>query len=168
MADPEYDESTLTDEEVDTDRLFGIVADGVIGAAGGIVGVALMTVVLLLAESVGAFSRESFAALTQLIGLGGLVPDVTAGYLIFLLGGMVPWPLLFAALHEYLPGESWPINGLFFGTALWTGFVGAFYAGFAGTALALYLLLTLVAHWVYGFSLGLVFQYLSERPEPLV
>ena len=163
-----FEETALTDEETDSDRLFGIVADGVIGAAGGLVGTALMMVVLLMAEQLGAFSRQSFADLTRLVGLGGYVPEVTAGFVIFLAGGMVPWPLLFASLREYLPGETWPVNGIFFGTALWTGFVGAFYPGVTGLTLVLYLVFSLVAHWVYGASLGFVFSYLSARPEPLV
>ncbi|WP_340100091.1 DUF6789 family protein [Salinibaculum salinum] len=164
----EFEDPTHTEEETEYDRVIGIVADGVVGAAGGLVGVAMMTVVLVIAEQFGAFSRQSFADLTELIGLGGYVPEVTVGFLIFLAGGMVPWPLLFASLREYLPGESWPVNGLFFGTALWTGFVGAFYPGVTGFALVLYLAFSLVAHWVYGVSLGLVFSYLSERPETLV
>ncbi|MFC7131736.1 MULTISPECIES: DUF6789 family protein [Salinibaculum] len=164
----ELEDAALAEEGSKYDRLGGIVADGVVGAAGGLVGVAMMTVVLLVAESFGAFSRESFGALARLVGLGGLVPEVTVGYLIFLAGGMFPWPLLFASLKEYLPGDSWPVAGVFFGTALWTGFVGAFYAGFGGVSLVLYLVLTLVAHWVYGASLGLVFSYLSERPDTLV
>ncbi len=162
----DYEDPALRDDEFD--RLFGIVADGVVGAAGGLVGTALMTVVLLVAETFGAFSTVSFADLTRLIGLGGYVPEITFGYLLFLLGGMFPFPLLFASLAEYLPGDRMPIQGFFFGTALWTGFVLAFYEGFTGTALVLYLVLTLVAHWVYGVSLGFVFEYLSTRPETLV
>ena len=164
----EFDDPTAADEETDFDRLFGIIADGVVGAAGGLVGVALMMVVLVIAEQFGAFSRQSFADLTRLVGLGGYVPEVTAGFLIFLAGGMVPWPLLFASLREYLPGESWPVNGIFFGTALWTGFVGALYPGVTGVTLVLYLGFSLVAHWVYGASLGFVFNYLAKRPDTLV
>lgn len=172
MADrTEYEDGFAEEQiegETEFDRLVGIIADGVIGAAGGLVGTALMMVVLLFAESLGAFSRSSFADLTELVGLTGYVPEVTFGFLLFLLGGMVPWPLLFASLREYLPGDSWPVNGLFFATALWTGFVGAFYPGVGGLTLALYLVLTLVAHWVYGVSLGLVFNYLCDRPDSLV
>ncbi len=168
MPDTEFEDPTLTEEQTEWDKLFGILADGVVGAAGGLVGVAMMTVVLVIAEQLGAFSRQSFADLTQLVGLGGHVPEITFGFLLFLAGGMVPWPLLFASLKEYLPGESWAVAGIFFGTALWTGFVGAFYPGVTGAMLALYLGLTLVAHWVYGASLGLVFNYLSERPDTLV
>ncbi|MEF8776689.1 MAG: DUF6789 family protein [Haloarculaceae archaeon] len=101
-------------------------------------------------------------------GLEGILPEVTAGYLVFLAGGMVPWPLLFAALQAYLPGDRMPVNGIYFGTALWTGFALAFWDGFLGLTLVGFLGVTLVAHWVYGVALGLVFEYLSERPETLV
>lgn len=150
------------------DSLFGIVADGVVGAAGGLVGTAMMTVVLLIGESVGAFSRESFGQLALLIGVEEVLPAITLGYLIFLLGGMVPWPLLFASLKGYLPGDRDPVKGIFFGTILWTGFALAFYADYTGLALVAYLGFTLVAHWVYGFGLGSVFQYLATRPDTLV
>ena len=165
QVDDEFGEE-IPDNEFD--RLFGIVADGVVGAAGGIVGTAMMTVILLFGESLGAFNRSSFAQVTQLVGLEAYVPSVTFGFLVFLLGGMVPWPLLFAALRRYLPGERMPVSGIFFGTALWTGFALAFWDGFVGLTLVLYLLVTLVAHWVYGACLGLVFEYLSERPDTLV
>lgn len=165
-SSPEYEDAALRNDEFD--RLIGIVADGVVGAAGGLVGTAMMTVVLLVAESFDAFNRQSFADLTELIGLGGYVPEVTFGFLLFLLGGMVPFPLLFASLSEYLPGERMPVNGIFFGTAMWTGFAMAFYDGFTGLALVLYLVLTLLAHWAYGIGLGLVFEYLSTRPDTLV
>jgi hypothetical protein len=164
----DVDDPTLTEEETEFDRLLGIIADGVVGAAGGLVGTAMMTVVFVIAEQFGAFSRESFAGLTQLVGLEAYVPAVAFGYVLFLAGGMVPWPLLFASLTRYLPGESRAVSGIFFGTALWTGFVMAFWGGFTGLSLVIYLVLTLVAHWVYGVSLGLVFEYLSERPDTLV
>jgi hypothetical protein len=169
MADspPDFEDATLEEVE-EYDRLFGILADGVIGAAGGLVGTALLTGVLFVASQAGAFNPESFASLTAPIGLGGVGAPVTVGYLIFLANGMVPWPLLFAALSEYLPGSRPPISGLFFGTALWTGFAIGFYDGYAGTTLWLYLGFTLVAHWAYGFGLGLVFEYLTERPDSLV
>ena len=168
MADGTDIDEAFVEEETDLTKLIGILADGVVGATAGLVGTAMMTVVLLIAESLNAFSRQAFADLTQLIGLGAYVPPVTFGFLLFLLGGMVPWPLLFASLREYLPGRTWPVSGLFFGTALWTGFALAFYDGAAGVSLALYLVLTLVAHWAYGVSLGLVFSYFSDRPASLI
>lgn len=155
-------------EDDEFDSVVGIVADGLVGAAGGLVGTALMTVVLLIAESLGAFDREAFALLTRLVGLEGVVPEVLFGYFIFLGGGMFPWPLLFASLEQYLPGESEPVRGAFFGGAIWTGFVLAFHTDQTGLSLVLYAVLTLIAHLVYGAGLGLVFDYFSSRPDSIV
>lgn len=156
----------------DFDTLTGIVTDGLIGAVGGLVGTAVMTVVLFIATTLNAFEMSSFATLAELTGLGGLLPGspLALGYLIFLAGGMVTWPLLFASIGSYLPGERFATKGLPYGFVLWTGFVLAFAQGVPGTALnlALYAVLTLLAHLAYGFSLGSVFDYLSDRPDTLV
>jgi hypothetical protein len=167
MAEPgSFDEAVEEDDEFD--RVFGIIADGVVGAAGGMVGTALMTVVLAIGESFGVFSRDGFAILTRMVGLEAVVPEVTFGYLMFVVAGTVTWPLLFASLKGYLPGGRDPIAGIFYGTALWTGFVFAFYDGYTGLSLVAYLVVTLVAHWVYGIGLGAVFEYLANRPDTLV
>jgi hypothetical protein len=155
-------------ENEEFDSIAGIVGDGIIGAAGGLVGTAMSTVVLLIAQSLGAFSVADFAILTELVGLEGYLPPVLFGYVMFLGGGMFPWPLLFASLKNYLPGQSSPISGAFFGAAMWTGFVLAFYTGQSGLTLALYVVLTFVAHVVYGFGLGAVFDYLATRPDSIV
>jgi hypothetical protein len=81
---------------------------------------------------------------------------------------MTTWPLLFASIGEYLPGETYAKSGLAYGFVLWTGFVLAFYAGYTGTALAIYLVATLVGHVGYGFALGAIFDYLGGREETLV
>ncbi|GGN98687.1 MULTISPECIES: DUF6789 family protein [Haloarcula] len=166
VEDPVNDETVAESEEFD--NLRGILADGVVGAAGGLVGTAMMSVVFLIAQSLGAFNLSDFAILTELVGLTGYVPEVLFGYIIFLGGGMFPWPLLFASLKEYLPGKSDPVSGAFFGAAMWTGFVLAFYTGQSGLTLALYAVLTLAAHVVYGIGLGAVFNYFATRPDSIV
>jgi len=156
--------------EPDFDHLTGIVTDGIIGAVGGAVGTAALTVGLLVAQSVGAFHVDAFATLTELTGLGFLLPSnpTAIGYLLFLAGGMITWPLLFASIGSYLPGETFAIRGIPFGFVLWTGFVMAFHADQTGVTLVLYAVLTLLAHVFYGFTLGSVFDYLSNRPDTLV
>ncbi|WP_254545211.1 DUF6789 family protein [Halomarina pelagica] len=171
MALDDGEKTTLTETGTPADELMGAIVDGVIGAAGGFVGTALMTVVLLVAQGLGAFDTASFADLARLINLQAVLdPGLlqAVGYLIFLAGGMTAWPLLFASVEQYLPGATMARRGVSFGTVLWTGFVLAFYGGQTGTALYLYAGLTLVAHWVYGFGLGLVFTYFSTRPDTLV
>lgn len=155
-------------EEFDT--MIGIVLDGIIGAVGGLVGTAAMTVGLLVAQSLGAFDMGSFAQFANLVGIDSLFPanPVAVGYLVFVAGGMVIWPLLFAAAGLYLPGDTYAMRGLPYGFVLWTGFAPAFYVDYGGLTLVLYLVLTLIAHFSYGFTLGAVFDYFTDRPDTLI
>jgi hypothetical protein len=93
---------------------------------------------------------------------------LAAGYVIFLGGGMTTWPLLFASVGRYLPGDTYATAGITYGFVLWTGFVLAFFANYSGLSLALYVVISLVAHLVYGFAMGSVFDYLGDRPDTLV
>jgi hypothetical protein len=166
-------DTTLANEsaEPNMEVLAGILADGLVGALGGFVGTSLMTVVFLVGASLGGFEMSSFGTTAELIGLDAILgPEMVlaAGYLIFLGGGMTTWPLLFASIGRYLPGDRYATAGLTYGFVLWTGFVLAFNVGYSGVSLALYVLVTLVAHLVYGFSMGSVFDYLADRPQTLV
>ena len=156
--------------EPDFDHLWGIVVDGLIGAVGGAVGTGALTVGLLIAMSLDAFQIESFGTLAELTGFNAVVPlsPTAVGYVLFLLTGMVMWPLLFASIGSYLPGEKYATKGIPFGFVLWTGFAPAFYEGYTGLTMLLYFALTLGAHFSYGFTLGAVFDYLGNRPETLV
>jgi len=154
----------------DSNSLTGIVVDGLIGAVGGAVGTGLMTLVLMAASTLGAFDLGSFATLAETSGVAALAPAYAnaIGYVIFLLGGMVTWPLLFASIGRYLPGETFAAAGASYGFVLWTGFVLAFYTGYSGVQLPLYVVATLLGHVAYGFGLGSVLDYLGDREEPLV
>jgi hypothetical protein len=166
--EPEVVDVSTDIEEFDS--MIGIVLDGVIGAVGGLVGTAAMTVGLLVAQSIGAFDMGSFAQFAELVGIASLFPanPVAVGYLIFLAGGMVIWPLLFAAAGLYLPGNTYAKRGLPYGFVLWTGFAPAFHVDYGGLVLVAYLVLTLIAHFSYGFTLGAVFDYFTNRPDTLV
>lgn len=156
---------TLAVSESPTDAagdLVGIFKDGVIGAVAGAAGTVMLSAVLFVALNLGAFESASFGGLAELVGLGD---DVLVGYVIFFAGGMTTWPLLFVSLQEYLPGPTLALRGVSFATITWTGFVGAFYTGQSGLALAGYVVFSLVAHWAYGFTLGSVFEYFLDRVD---
>lgn len=142
--------------------LVGIFKDGVIGAVAGAAATVMLSAVLFVGLNLGMFESSAFAGLAVLIGFGG---SPLIGYLIFFAGGMTTWPLLFVSLQGYLPGSTLSLRGVSFATVTWTGFLGAFYTGQSGLALAGYVVLTLVAHWVYGFTLGSVFSYFLERVD---
>ena len=160
-----------TETEPELGTLAGIVTDGIIGAVGGFAGTALMTVVFLVASTLGGFDLASFATTAELVGAEAVFGAdllVPIGYVIFLGGGMTTWPLLFASLGEYLPGETYAKRGLVYGFVLWSGFALAFYGGYTGLGLVVYVLTTLLGHLGYGFALGSVFDYLGGRSETLV
>ena len=156
--------------EREGDSMASIVFDGVIGAVSGAVGMAAMTMVLLVAQTLGGFEMESLAMLGEMTGIQSVAPQYATliGYLLFLAGGMVTWPLLFASIGHYLPGDTNPRQGLFLGFVLWTGFVLAFYVGYTGFELAVYVVFTLLGHLAYGFCLGAVLDYFGNREEPIV
>jgi cytochrome c oxidase subunit 1 len=143
--------------------LAGVFRDGVIGAVAGFAGVVLLSMVLVVAAALGAFDSEAFAELADLVGLGAFPQRTLIGYVIFMGGGMTTFPLLFASVQEYLPGPTMALRGVGFATIVWTGFLPAFYTGQSGIALALYIVLSLVAHWAYGFALGSAFDFFAER-----
>lgn len=140
--------------------LVGIFKDGVIGAVAGAAGTVMLSAVLFVALNLGAFESSAFGGLARLIGFSGAA---FVGYLLFFAGGMTTWPLLFASLQEYLPGSTLALRGVSFATVTWTGFLGAFYTGQTGLALAGYIVFSLIAHWAYGFTLGSVFSYFLDR-----
>ncbi len=128
-------------------------------AIGGLVGTVLMSGVLFTATILNVFSLSSFVNLSGFVGQ----QSVAVGYLLFLIGGMTTWALLFAVLAEYLPGEPRIITGLAFATVIATGFGLAFYTGQTGLHLLAYAVFVLIAHWFYGVGLAATFEYLTER-----
>jgi hypothetical protein len=172
MAETDTDavEVETTETAPDFDRLFGVVTDGLIGALGGLVGTVVLTVGLLIGSSIGAFDRGAFTVVAELAGATILFDSNLAaiGYIVFLLGGMTVWPLLLASIGSYLPGDRFALKGITFGFVLWTGFAPSFYTGQAGLLLVAYLVITFFAHVFYGFTLGAVFDYFSNRPDTLV
>lgn len=165
VQDAELGEETA---EPDFDHLFGVLTDGFVGALGGAVGTAIVTVGLLVARTFDAFEMTAFAELAEMTGTVVFYPQhpVAVGFLVFLAGGMIIWPLLLASAGTYLPGRRFATRGLSFGAVIWTGFVLAFYD--PAYWLPAYVLFTFVAHLGYGFGLGAVFDYFSTRPDTLV
>jgi hypothetical protein len=146
-----------------------VLTEGVVGAAGGFVATAVTVGFLVVASALGAFDLASFQTLVGFLGVEGLLPgnERTAGFAVFFAHGMFVWPLLFASLGRYLPGDRFALKGIPFGVVMWTGFLVAFYDGYAGLALAGYVALSLLAHLGYGFTLGAVFDYYVGRDGTL-
>jgi cytochrome c oxidase subunit 1 len=115
---------------------------------------------LFTGSLLGVFDVVAFVELSTLIGLG---ESVAIGYLVFMLGGMTTWAILFRALAEYLPGRLLVITGLSYATIISLGFMIAFYTGQSGLELLGYLVFVLVAHWLYGLGLAGTLRYAEYR-----
>lgn len=132
--------------------------------AGGTAGMALMSLILLIGEAETRFLLGTPAAIARFVG----TPDqLYVGYLLFLLAGIVAWPLLFVGIEKYvapMPEDGDPaVRGVLFAVALWVAFVVLGSGGLSGAAFVLYLAFTLLAHAAYGFALGAVYDRLAER-----
>lgn len=148
-----------------------VLRDGVVGAVAGAAGSAALIGSLAIAALLGGFSLDPIGQFPTLLGLGAvLTPDqlTLAGGVLFVLGGMIVWPLMLATVGMYLPGDSYAVKGLVFGPVIWTGFVLYFYGGATGFGLVVYVALSFVGHLGYGFVTGAMMDRLFGEEGPLV
>ena len=121
----------------------------------GLVGMIAMQPIFGVATVLGVLDPIAFSGFANIVGYG---LSFWGGVAIFVLGGVTVLPMLFITLGNYLPpATSVPLRGVTYGTIVWTGFVLAFYTGQSGPALVIYLVMTLVNHWIYGAVLGTVY-----------
>lgn len=126
-----------------------------VASLAGLVGLIAMQPIFGVATIIGVLDPIAFAGFANIVGYG---LNFWGGVAIFVAGGMTVLPLLFITLGNYLPPTgSVPLRGVTYGTIVWTGFVIAFYTDQSGAALVIYLIMTLVNHWIYGAVLGLVY-----------
>ncbi|WP_336000365.1 DUF6789 family protein [Halorientalis halophila] len=137
-----------------------VLDDTLYGAIGGLLGTLAMSGVLFTAAFIGVFDVAAFA---ELAGLVGLRESALAGYLLFIVGGVTTWAILFRAIAEFLPGQVLVVSGLSYATIMSTGFMIAFYTGQSGLELVGYLGFVLVAHWLYGLGLAGTIRYAEYR-----
>ena len=126
---------------------------------GGAVGVAVLSVILLVIEVETRSRIGVFEVVARFVGMPG---SLVLGFLLFLAAGTFVWPLVFVALEAYLPiGPDPAIRGMGFALPLWVAFVVLGRGDLTGAILVVYAVLTLFAHLVYGFVLGAVYGHFS-------
>ena len=126
---------------------------------GGAVGVAVLSVILLVIDVETRSRIEIFEVIARFVGMPG---NLVLGFLLFLAVGTFVWPLVFVALESYLPvGPDPAIRGMGFALPLWAAFVVLGRGDLSGAILIVYTVLTLFAHLVYGFVLGAVYGHFS-------
>lgn len=126
---------------------------------GGVVGTAVLSLLLLLFDVQTRSALGIFAAIARFVGLPG---QLALGFVLFALVGILVWPVLFLVLFEYLPRPDPAASGVVFAVPLWGAFVVIGRGDLVGVPLLIYAGGTLLAHLTYGFTVGAVTDYLAE------
>lgn len=131
---------------------------------GGLVGTTVLSALLVLLDVQARSAIQIFEVIARFVGMPG---EEFLGFVIYVLAGVVAWPLLFVALEPYIPrGPDPAARGVVFATALWLVFVVTGRGDLDGPILIIYAAYTLFAHWAYGFALGAVCARLRGYSDP--
>jgi hypothetical protein len=132
--------------------------------AGGFAGILVMSPVIAgIPLLLGIFQLSSLARFADLV-----ISEANAilGLLFFLAGGVVVLPLFFVVTATFLPPrEPRYVRGATISSFFWIGFVYIFWPGSGPLVNAVYLVVTLISHWLYGAVLGLTMERLTGIPE---
>ncbi|MFC7222983.1 DUF6789 family protein [Halalkalicoccus sp. GCM10025322] len=139
----------------------------VVAMGGGLVGMLLMLPLLGgVPIALDVFRPEAIVEFAHFGLYLGLEPSVTTGILLFFVGGTTVLPLLFIVVGSFLPPEE-PryLRGAAYATIFWIGFLIAFWPGGGVLTIGLFLVVSLVSHWIYGMTLGYVLDATVGIPQ---
>jgi hypothetical protein len=129
--------------------------------AGGVVGTAVLSLLMILLEVQTRSQIGIFHAIARFVGLSD---HLVIGFALFVAAGILAWPLLFIALESYIPrGPDPAARGVVFAFVLWVPFVITGRGSIGWPIVIIYAGLTLLAHLAYGFTLGAVYARLREE-----
>lgn len=169
MSNEQSSDSRLTGEEVDLEEAGILITLRVLGVAmgGGLAGMLLMLPLLAGVPILfDLFRTESILDFAQFGVYFGLEPTLTTGVVLFVLGGTTVLPLLFLIAAAFLPPEE-PryLRGATYATIFWIGFLIAFWPGGGVLTVGLFVVISLVSHWIYGATLGYVLHMTVGIPQ---
>jgi MFS family permease len=135
--------------------------------AGGLLGTVLMLPVLVgIPQALGLFLTEPITRFAGFAAFFGIEPTATLGVVVFGVGGTFVLPLIFLVVGSFLPPrEPRYLRGVTFATFFWTGFAPAFWPGEGILVVGLFLVFSLLGHWVYGATLGYVLDRTTGIPQ---
>ena len=94
---------------------------------------------------------------------GLLEASSTVGLALFVIVGVLVWPLVFFAIGTRLAPESEPMRGVVLALILWIAFAVAFFPTFELRGSMFFVVFSFLSHLVYGSVLGLSFDRLGGR-----
>ncbi|MFC4359770.1 DUF6789 family protein [Halobium salinum] len=134
---------------------------------GGLLGMVLMLPLLVgVPLALDLFRTEPIVEFSNFGLFIGIEPSIALGIALFIVGGTTVLPLVFLVLGAFLPPEE-PryVRGATYATIFWGGFLFAFWPGGSLLTLALFVVVSLVSHWVYGVTLGYVLHRTIGIPQ---
>lgn len=151
--------------EIDREDDFEAITVREVGGAvvAGTVGTSWVTLALYLLDVVYAGELNVFGQLAAMAGGGG---NELLGFVLFFVAGSLAWPLIYVTLGAYLPGSTRVRQGILFGLLLWVGFAIAFSGPQIGIHPLVLVVVSLLAHVVYGAILGGFSARLTGRYAP--
>jgi hypothetical protein len=133
----------------------------------GLIGMLLMLPVLVgVPVALDLFRTEPIVEFSNFGLFVGVEPSLALGIALFIVGGTTVLPLVFLVLGAFLPPEE-PryLRGATYATIFWAGFLFAFWPEGGLLTSALFLVVSLVAHWLYGVALGSVLDRTIGIPQ---
>lgn len=128
-------------------------------------GVAATTVMMGIFLFMQVQTRSKLGAPEAIARFVGMPEHQYIGLAIFIAVGILVWPVVFAAIEDYLTGlpggRDAAIRGVAFGLLLWIAFLVLGTGEVTWPFVVLYLLFTLIGHLAYGFTLSTVHQRLA-------
>lgn len=150
--------------EMDREISPGVVLTAMGAGLAGMV--AMLPILVGIPAAFNLFRTEPIADFAPFLEQIGVEPSLTLGVALFVVGGTTILPLMFVVVGMFLPPER-PryLSGVSFATIFWTGFILAFWPGGDGATITVFLVVSLLAHWVYGGVLGLIVERTVGIPE---
>jgi len=132
--------------------------------AGGIAGVAVMSPVIAgIPILLDIFRLESLALFAEFV-----IADANAilGIAFFVAGGAIVLPLFFVVTATFVPPrEPRYMRGATISSLFWVSFAYIFWPGGGAFVNAVFVVVTIIGHLIYGITLGLVMERLTGIPE---
>lgn len=134
---------------------------------GGFVGMVLMLPLLVgVPVLFNLFRTEPIAQFAPFLAQVGVQRSLWLGVGLFIVGGTTVLPLMFVVVAAFLPPEE-PryLRGVTYATLFWTGFLLAFWPGGNWLTITVFLVVSLLSHWIYGAVLGLTLTRTVGIPQ---
>jgi len=131
---------------------------------GGVAGLVVMAPVIAgIPMLLGIFQVDPLARFADLVIAEA---DALLGLAFFVAGGIVVLPLFFVVTASFLPPrEPKYLRGATISSFFWVSFVYIFWPDSSLFVNGVFVVVTLVSHWLYGAVLGATMERLTGIPE---